>query len=153
MAVVNDTIANYLGQQEIQVIAQAPVLVFLLVSAADGTIDKREIRGFESILTSEPYKELLALMGRAGLSVVDTLRQLTERPVDYLAELKRIDEVLSSRLPAAQAQQLKLQLYDLGHKVASVSGRFMGVVGSPISDQEQTALKVIAGIFGISEML
>ena len=143
-------IAKHFDDREVQVIAQAPVLVFLLVSAADGTIDKREIKGFEAILTSPPYADLLALMGRARLSVVDTLRQLTEHPIDYLAELKRIDRVLESRLPGAEAQHLKLQLYDLGRSVASASGRILGVVGSPISDQEQTALKVIAGIFGVS---
>jgi hypothetical protein len=144
-------LANRFEEQELQVLAQAPVLVFLLVSAADGTIDKREIRDFESILSSPPYVDLVALMGRCGLSVVDTLRQLTERPVDYLAELQRIDRVLETRLPVAEAQHLKLQLYDLGHCVASASGRFLGVVGSPISGQEQTALKVIAGIFGVHE--
>lgn len=143
-------IVEYLDDHEAQVIAQAPVLVFLLVSAADGTIDKREIKGFEAILTSPPYTDLLALMGRARLSVVDTLRQLTEHPIDYLAELKRIDRVLESRLPVAEGQHLKLLLYDLGRSVASASGRILGVAGNPISDQEQTALKVIAGIFGVA---
>lgn len=148
---MGDTIADYLDQPDIQVIAQAPVLIFLLVSAADGTIDKQEIKGFESILTSPDYTDLLTLMGRAGLSVIDTLRQLTEHPVDYLAELQRIGRVLESRLPAADAQHFKIQLFDLGHAVASASGRIMGVVGNPVSDQEQTALKVIAGIFGIDK--
>jgi hypothetical protein len=146
---VTEVIADHFDRQDMQVIAQAPVLVFLLVSAADGTIDKREVKGFESILTSPPYADLLALMGRARLSVVDTLRQLTEHPADYLAELQRIDLILEAGLPAAEARHLKLQLYDLGHSVASASGHFMGVAESPISYQEQTALKVIAGIFGV----
>jgi hypothetical protein len=148
---VTEAITDQFDEQERQVIAQAPVLIFLLVSAADGTIDKREVKGFESILTSPPYADLLLLMGRARLSVVDTLRQLTENPVDYLAELQRIDRVLETRLSLIEAQQLKLQLYDLAQAVAAASGGFMGVMGNPIGDQEQTALKVIAGIFGIDE--
>ena len=148
---MSDPMTYQLSDQDRQVIAQAPVLVFLLVSAADGTIDKREIKGFESILTDSSCAGLLALMSLAGLSVVETLRQLTEQPVDYLAELQHISRVIEMRLPAADAQQLKLQLYDLGHKVARASGGFMGLVGNPISDQEHTALKVIAGIFGIHE--
>ncbi len=131
-------------------IARAPVLVFLLVSAADGTIDKREIKGFESLLRSEPYSDLLAVMSRARLSIIDTLRQLTETQVDYLQELERIDRVLDSRLPSSLSLKLKLQLYDLGHHVALSSGRFLGLVGDPVSKQEYTALKVIAGLFGIT---
>ena len=146
---MSDVISDHFDEKEARVIAKAPVLVFLLVSAADGTIDKQEIRDFESILTRAPYGALLALMAKARLSIVDTLRQLTERPVDYIAELERIGRVLDQRLTAADAQQVKTQLYDLGISIANASGRFLGLVGNPVSDQERTALKVIAGLFGI----
>ncbi|MEJ2455969.1 MAG: hypothetical protein P8103_17700 [Candidatus Thiodiazotropha sp.] len=148
---MSDAILNHVDEHEARVIAQAPVLVFLLVSAADGTIDKREIKGVESLLSSEPYSDLFAVMVRARLSINDTLRQLTENPVDYLQELKRIDRVLDNRLPSALSLKLKQQLYDLGHHVALSSGRFLGLVGDPVSKQELTALKVIAGLFGIAE--
>ena len=146
---VSDVISDQFDKQEARVIAKAPVLVFLLVSAADGTIDKQEIRDFEAMMTSAPYGALLALMEKAKLSIIDTLRQLTENPIDYIAELERIGRVLDTRLTAADAQQVKAQLYDLGHSIAKASGRFLEQVGDPVSDQERTALKVIAGLFGI----
>lgn len=144
------SIASHFDERDVQVVAQAPVLVFLLVSAADGTIDKHEIKGFESLLLSEHYSDLLAVMARARLSVLATLRQLSENPVDYLAELRRIDRILDHRLPDSLALQVKRQLYDLGHHIASSSGLFLGEIGDSISDQERTALKVIAGLFGIN---
>jgi uncharacterized tellurite resistance protein B-like protein len=134
-----------------RVIAQAPVLIFLLVSAADGTIDKREIKSFESLLTAPPYRDLLAVMARARLTLVETLRQLTENPIDYLQELQRIQQVLERRLPNALAQQMKLQLYQLGWHVAVSSGHSTEEVDNHICRQEGTALKVIAGLFGITE--
>ncbi len=147
---MSDAIAQCLSEQDAQVVAQAPVLVFLLVSAADGTIDKREIRGFESLLVSDPYRDLLQVMVRVRLSVIDTLRELTEHPVDYLAELQHINRVLGG-LPVEQGQRLKRQLYDLGQRVAASSGGIFGLMGNPVSDQEQTALKVIASLFDLEK--
>lgn len=148
---MSDVIEDHLDEREAQVIAQAPVLVFLLVSAADGTIDKHEIRGFVSLLSSPPYSGLLAVMERAKLSILGTLRQLTENPVDYLAELRRIERILDNRLPVALAQQLKRQLYDLGHRIVTASERVQVEADNSISEQEQVALKVIAGLFDIDE--
>jgi hypothetical protein len=122
-----------------------------LVSAADGTIDKREIKSFESLLTSPPYSVLLAVMTQARLTLVDTLRQLTENPVDYLEELRHINRVLEKRLPTALAQKMKQQLYEIGWHVAVSSGASLEEVDNHICRQEGTALKVIAGLFGVVE--
>jgi hypothetical protein len=146
---VTEFIASHFDKQEAQVIARAPVLVFLLVSAADGTIDKREIEDFESILTGPSYGDLLAVMNRAKLSIVDTLRQLTESPVDYLDELRQIARVLACRLPANLTRQIKCQLYELGRHVTASSGGTEADSEDALSTQEQVALKVIAGLFDI----
>jgi uncharacterized tellurite resistance protein B-like protein len=148
---VTDAIVNHLNKQETRVIAQAPVLIFLLVSAADGTIDKREIKSFESLLTTPLYSDLLDVMARARLTIIDTLRQFTENPVDYLQELQQINRVLDRRLPADLAQRMKLQLYQLGWHVAVSSGHSPEEVDNHICRQEGTALKVVAGLFGIDE--
>jgi uncharacterized tellurite resistance protein B-like protein len=147
---VADAIVNHFDKQETRVIAQAPILVFLLISAADGTIDKREIKSFESLLTTPPYSDLLAVMTGARLTIVDTLRQLTEKPVDYLQELQQISRVLDRRLPVDLAQRMKLQLYQLGWHIAVSSGHSLEDVDNHICRQEGTALKVIAGLFGIN---
>jgi hypothetical protein len=144
-------IVKHFNDHEAQVIAQAPVLVFLLVSAADGTIDRYEIARFESLLISSPYSDLIAVMQRARLSIVDTLRQLTESHVDYLAELQQIARVLDRRLPPTLAQQVKNQLYDLGCCIAAASQQEQAAAGNPVSEQERVALKVIAGLIGIDE--
>ncbi|MGD8910741.1 MAG: hypothetical protein PVI92_15480 [Chromatiales bacterium] len=148
---MTDVIFEHFDKQEIRVLAQAPVLVFLLISAADGVIDKREIKSFASLLTAPPYSVLLSVMARARLSLVDALRQLTENPVDYWEELQHINRVLERGLPSALAQQIKLQLYELGWHVAASSGHSPEEVDNNICRQEGTALKVIAGIFGIDE--
>ncbi len=146
---MTEFIASHFDKQEAQVIARAPVLVFLLVSAADGTIDKREIEDFESILTGPSYGDLLAVMNRAKLSIVDTLRQLSENPVDYLDELRQIARVLARRLPTDLTRQIKCQLYELGRHIAASSGGKEEDSDDAISTQEQVALKVIAGLFDI----
>jgi hypothetical protein len=145
---LSDILTYQLDEPDARVIAKAPVLIFLLVSAADGAIDKHEIKRFESMLSSESYKDLLALMDYTKLSIINTLRLLTENPVDYLAELERVKRVLDSRLPIAMAQQVKLQLYRLGRTIANSSRT---LVEERNSDHEQIALKVIAGLFGIDE--
>lgn len=144
-------ILEHVDDSEAQIIAQAPVLVFLLVSAADGTIDKREIKRFETLLLSSSYRDLMAVMLRARLSIVDTLRQLTESRFDYMAALQHIAQVLDSRLPANLAQRVKTQLYDLGCCIAASSGHSQTSDDDPISQQERVALKVIAGLIGVDE--
>lgn len=144
-------IVSHLDDHDVQVVAQAPVLVFLLVSAADGTIDKCEIKRFASLLSGTSFSDLMAVMQRARLSIVDALRQLSESQVDYLAELQRIAQVLDSRLPENLAQQVKTQLYRLGHSVATSSDQVTESVGGLISEQERIALKVIAGLICIDE--
>jgi hypothetical protein len=146
---VTDVIVNHLDKQAAQVVARAPVLVFLLVSAADGTIDKQEIEDFEAILSSPAYGALLSVMNRAKLSIVDTLRQLAESPVDYLQELRQISRVLGQRLPSDQTRQIKCQLYELGRHIAAASSGMADSNEDAISPQEQVALKVIAGLFDI----
>ncbi len=128
------------------------MLVFLLVSAADGTIDRREIGRFESLLLSSSYGDLIAVMQHARLSLADSLRQLTENHIDYLAELQHIAQVLDSRLPAPAARQIKNQLYDLGSCIAASSAHGQTDAENPVSRQEQVALKVIAGLIGIDDV-
>ena len=47
--------ANELSQEVLQHLAKAPALVFLLVAAADGNVDKKEIRQFQEILQDPAY--------------------------------------------------------------------------------------------------
>ena len=144
-------IVSHLDDRDVQVVAQAPVLVFLLVSAADGAIDKREIKRFAALLSGTSFSDLMAVMQRARLSIVDALRQLSENQVDYLAELQRIARVLDSRLPAKLALRVKSQLYRLGHGIATSSDQVAESAGERISEQERIALKVIAGLICIDE--
>jgi hypothetical protein len=148
---MQENITTHFNDEDIQVIAQAPVLVFLLVSAADGTIDEYEIKCFESLLTSPPYHDLLSIIALSRLSITDTLQQLTKHSIDYRASLRRINHILDTRLAPEQAQQIKQQLCELAQQIAAASEIAPTTKDNPINDKERIALKVITGLFGVKQ--
>lgn len=145
-----DSANSALEKQDRLAIAQAPLLVFLLVSAADGTIDEKEIARFQALLISEPYRELLERMEQAQVVIGDSLQSLAATEVDYLAELERIDLALQRHASEGDARRIKRLLVELGESIAASSGGVSDGDEGSIGPEERTALKVIAGILGVN---
>ncbi len=138
-----------LNEEHARAFASAPILVFLLIAAADGTIDKKEIKQFQQLLLKKEYQALLAMMQLADVSISDYIQALLSAETDYITELQKVSAALDENLSQDRATAIKLMLLSLGKGIAESSGGFLGVFGSKISKEERVALAVITQIFGL----
>jgi hypothetical protein len=141
--------ANELSQEVLQHLAKAPALVFLLVAAADGNVDKKEIGQFQKILQDPAYQPLFAAMRETESDMLELLAEFQSSgrsPIDELAILRGILELL---LPEEAATVYKVMLLKLAKSIAEASGGFLGVFGSKISKEEKLAIAAIANALGL----
>ena len=139
-----------LAGEDFEKLKAAPVLVFFLVAASDGKVDKKELTTFAKIIASADYVED-ALFRRVISNVINDLPEImtdfASNPRDYIADLKEIKEIVDSNFPPAEAQQFKVTLLAVGSKIAASSGGFF----SKVSKDEKKMLAVIAVCLGLAE--
>ena len=135
--------------RDLEHIACAAPFVFLLVAAADGSIDKKELKRFGTLLAKDEYAILAAAMAQAGLSIEQLLSACKERLQDPVNELMALARVIDARLPTDTALQFKTALLKLGHAIAQASGGFLGF-GKKIDKQEAAMLALIVAAFSQS---
>lgn len=130
-------------------------MVFGLVAAADGKIDKKEMEMFMKVMVNP---EVLAcpLMNRIVTNVIHDVPKMLasvfgEGTPDFAAELMMTRHIVESKLTEEQASTFKHALLKLGFAIASASGGFLGF-GSKISKQEKKALAAIAAILGVESL-
>ncbi|MES2818264.1 MAG: hypothetical protein V4812_04675 [Pseudomonadota bacterium] len=136
---------------EFEALKRAPFLVFFMVAAADGKIDKKELLAFIKLLTeAETYSN--PLLTRIVTNIIDDIPAMAtglgQQCLDYQAELNRIRTIVENRMPAEQAEAFKQALFRVGRDIAQASGGFLGF-GSRISRDEKRALSYIAACLGI----
>lgn len=140
------------------IIAQAPFVIFYLVSAADGNVDKKEIEAFQGqcLALALGLKSLVG-EGVQGIFVqyLGDMQAVMSRVVAELASaegavesLKRIRGAVDDSYPESEALAIKKFLFQIGHQIASASGGFLGF-GSKVSKEEKAVLTAIAQIFNI----
>ncbi|MEL7450630.1 MAG: hypothetical protein AAFN78_15560, partial [Pseudomonadota bacterium] len=127
-----------------------PVVVFLIVAAADGNIDKKELKAFAKTLGNPDFAILTAAMQQSGCSLQELIVDAQSRMTDPVSELTAIAELLNTRFPADAASAYKVALLMLGKAVAEASGGFLGLFGSKIDKDEKAALAVIAHVLGLT---
>ena len=137
--------------EELTTLKQAPFLVFMLVAAADGKVDKKEASEFAKVLVSQEIKENL-LMNRIVTNVVHDLpgmlASVASSPNGYFEELGKITDIVDRKVSKEEARQFKIALLLLGKRIAEASGGFLGF-GSKISKEEKVALAGIAMFLGL----
>lgn len=140
-----------LTPDEFETLKQSLCLVFFLVAAADGKVDKKEVTSFLTLLV-DSGKFSDPLLNRLITNVVRELPTMiavmASGQVDYIGELGKVRRIVDARLPAARAQEFKLALLSVGVEIASASGGFLGF-GSKISKDEKKALAGIAACLGV----
>ncbi|MEJ2453943.1 MAG: hypothetical protein P8103_07280 [Candidatus Thiodiazotropha sp.] len=138
-----------LNSEHAKAFATAPILVFLMIAAADGTIDKKEVKQFQKLLMKQEYQALLAMMQMADVSVSEYIQTFLSANTNYVHELQKVSTALDENLSQEQATVIKLMLLSLGKGIAESSGGFLGVFGNKISKEERLALAIITQIFGL----
>ncbi len=133
---------------EWQKLTYSPFLAFMLVAAADGSIDKKEIKSFIKTLSTQENPLMLELLGSCGEAPDKIISHLASLGSDAPLLLQEITEVLDSKLPEKHALAFKLELLHIGKNVAEASGGFFGF-GKKASKEEKLALALIAKVFGL----
>jgi len=147
----SDTAKHAFTEEETARLADAPYLVFLVVAAADGKVDEKEVSAFQKALVQAAASEhpVVHEMFARGLQDPEgRLRKLlseTPAPADALAAAGAL---ISEKLPRDEANGIKMALFLLGKAVAEASGGFLGF-GSRISKQEKKALAAVLLLLGI----
>lgn len=135
--------------EESEMLARAPLLVFLLVAAADGKVDKKELAGFEAIIdvVMEGASPLLRKAMSEMLPQMERFlgEMLGRNPVE---DLQRIAAILDAHYPE-EAEVFKRSLVAIAIKIANSSGGFLGL-GSKISKDEKMAIAAIAVALGLA---
>ncbi|BCS97046.1 hypothetical protein DSLASN_26780 [Desulfoluna limicola] len=130
-------------------LAYAPFIVFLIVSAADGTIDKKEIKAFGKVLGNQSHPltlELLASMPDAPHAII---QELLKNPLAMAERLESIVTDIDDKLPRTDALLFKVALFNIGQEVAEASGGFFGF-GKKISKKEKAALTTVALMLNVT---
>lgn len=129
----------------------APFIVFMLVSAVDGKIDKKEYDAFLKIMQSpEKYKSaVLNRLASDGISKANgILEKLVVRSKELPQLLYMIVNYIDKSMEQDERRSFKHALYTIGEDIAKSSGGFLGF-GSKISKEEQAALDALESILGL----
>jgi hypothetical protein len=143
-----------LTAEELKLLAYAPMVVFCMVAAADGNIDKKEIEAFrqellKGLLTDSEILIRVTVGAMEGFE--EMIMKLLNQEENMLEKLLEARAILDNRLPPEESDKFKASLMALGEAVASASGGFLGIFGSKIDKNEEKALSALSRLLGISE--
>ncbi len=136
--------------EEGEMLARAPLLVFLLVAAADGKVDKKELASFEAIIDAV-MEGASPLLRKAMSEMLPQMERflgdmMGRNPVE---DLQRVAAILDAHYPN-EAELFKRSLVAIAIKIANSSGGFLGL-GSKISKDEKIAIAAIAVTLGLAD--
>jgi tellurite resistance protein len=135
---------------DIDLLPRSPLLIFLLVAASDGKVDRKELTNFQKVVLGSgrlPSPLLQKAIAEMLPNLERYLQELTSGKFDYIGELKRIGDYVDQNHPA-EAETFKMSLLGLGKLIAESSGGFFGF-GNKMSKDEEKALVAIAVTLGV----
>ena len=135
-----------------QLLCLSPCLVFMIVAAADGTVDKNEAKAFGEILqkpTAHPSRYLQKVLAETRGNVQGLIREILERGDNPLTTLGQVAAVVDAQMDEDEGFMFKLSLLAIGQQIAKASGGgFLGM-GNKVSKEEQQALVAIAAVLKV----
>jgi hypothetical protein len=141
-------------EEEWALIGQAPVLAFLLVAAADGNVDKKEVASFGKTLSGlasqheHPATAKMMQMAQQGLPEI--LPRLLSGKIEPVELMRSFTELVERRFSQQDAQIIKTAILFTAHQIAESSGGFLGM-GPKISKQEKQALGALVSLLGLGD--
>ena len=137
---------------DFEILKQSVFLIFFLVAAADGKVDKKELIAFVTLL-SDPDKVTNTLLNKIVTNVINDVpaivADMARKQLDYIGELGKLKGIIDDNLSPDDANAFKMSLFLVGKEIAEASGGFFGF-GSKISKEEKGALAAIALCLGVS---
>ena len=137
---------------DFETLKQSVFLIFFLVAAADGKVDKKELIAFVRLL-SDPEKIKNSLLVRIITNVISDVQNIVSdmarKKLDYIEELGKLRRIIDENLSSEEANSFKISLFLVGKEIAEASGGFFGF-GSKISKEEKGVLAAIALCLGVN---
>lgn len=128
---------------------KAPIWAFILTSAADGRVDRKEAKAFAKELSETVlYKDELArdVFTSTMSQFEELLSSCAKAPADAVAGLRSAGSIVDAKY-GQRANDFKLAVLYVCEKVATASGGLFGL-RSRVSDDERAALGIVAGALG-----
>lgn len=144
-----------LSAEQLATLDSGVVIVFLMIAAADGSIDRKEVMSFHKTLSGFgdlPPGLFKGMLLRCQHQLEHHLNALTSggtSVVALLAQLTGVREVLNA-CPENERTMVAQGLYRLAHDVASSSGGGFFGLGAKIDKSERAALELIARALGVN---
>ncbi len=132
------------GEFGVDVLKAGPTICFFIVSAADGKIDKKEIKTFftEVVKFATDTNPLVReIFGSTPSNFEALAKEFMENPSMAVVKVALIRSLAEEHHPQ-HAAGFCTALYEMSKNIASASGGFFGF-GSKISKDEQAALNII----------
>ncbi|MFW6085921.1 MAG: hypothetical protein ACODAG_01855 [Myxococcota bacterium] len=129
-----------------ELLARALGWVYVLVSTADGRMDRKETRRFMQLLDRDDAFEsawMKRAMEQAKVQSKMVIDGMASDPDACLPELERLGTAADEQLPADEARAFKHDLLAFGKAIARASGGVLGV-GSKIAGSEAETLGRLA---------
>jgi len=133
-------------------ILDAPILIFLLIAAADGKIDKKEVTAFgklmEESMTGNPEQLMDIALIACSQDTIEKMANLVQ--LDTVEELISLNAAIKEQLSPEVAKVYCLELMVLGHAIANSSGGgLLGKIGlkKKVGKEEEQALAALIQIF------
>jgi len=140
------------SHDDFETLKQSVFLIFFIVAAADGKVDKKELIAFVKLL-SDPEKIKNSLLNRIVTNVINDVPtivyEMAKKKLDYIEELGKLKKIIDDNLSSEEANSFKISLFLVGKEIAEASGGFFGF-GSKISKEEKGALAAIALCLGVN---
>lgn len=137
-----------------EIIARSPLLVFLLVAAADGSVDKKELLQFQKVLTAASESNC-PLFRQTLTALPQKLQEYTNKlfeagAMSWMVELIQLTGILDEK-HADDASAFKESLYALAVQIAESAGGGWFGFGKKVSKEEKTILDMLRATLGLLE--
>lgn len=136
---------------EMKALKRSPFLIFFLVAASNGKVNKKEVQEFINILSSPAVLKnnlMSHLISNIDNEAPAIISDMTINKTNYIKELRLLKNVIDSKIDNIYANDFKIALLTLGRMIAENSGRVFGFEGM-INKEEKTALASIAACLGL----
>jgi hypothetical protein len=131
---------------------KVPLIVFVMIAAADGQIDEAELLTLQDVFTkrtSYPSPLLMQLLAELPPKFSRLLRMVTDSDVELTVQLQAGLEAVSRQLDEHELHSFRVALLAFGKQVAEASGGGFFGHGDKIDDDERNALAALAAALGL----
>ncbi len=135
---------DLLDSESLKLLSYAPVIVFFYVALADGKVDEKEMRAFETEVLAGIQSESQIMITVLTLTVAhfETIKnELLNLEFDITERLAEIMSIVKNRLSETESRKFREALFSIGYSVAQTSGGLFKKMGQ----KEKEALAILAG--------